>query len=229
KNRLATIKTHNPLDVKLFATLRTDDFLNIEKELHTLFSNKNSKREWFELHEEDLINLKINYGFNFLIPINSIKDTVIKNKHILDEIKEVRIDNSKIDHFVSYFEQLFDCKINDIKEIKRCCLKYDSELIKETIDSLFNQGTDTSTAYSLIYKVCGNIVESKDAPEKYFTKILKAIYYKHYQNALTAPDIEYLEEGYDRSLDINKVVKTLNSKKFYLNQNEYWSFINDNF
>src|SRR5690606_7065238 len=130
ENRLRTIKTHNPFDVVLFATLKTDKYLETEKELHNLFSNKNSKRAWFELHEEDLLTLKINYGFNFLLPINSIKNNDVKNSHILNEIKEVRIDNNKIDYFVSYFEDLFCCTINDLKSIKRCCNKFDTEIIK---------------------------------------------------------------------------------------------------
>src|SRR5690606_34101640 len=152
--------------------------------------NKNSRREWFELHEEDLINLKINYGFNFLIPINSIRNTKIENEHILNEIKEIRIDNSKIDYFKSYFEQIFNCTINDATQIKRCCNKFSTEIIKESIDNLFDQSNTSQNAYNLLYKVCSNILESKENPGKYFAKVVKAIIHKQYHRSPTEDDID---------------------------------------
>ena len=225
KNRLKTVKTHNPLDVVLFATLKTDDYLFLEKKLHSLFANKNSNREWFELNEDDLIILKIDYGFNFLIPINSIKNNNIKNKTVLNEIKEVRIDNSKIDYFISYFENLFSCNIVDKKTIKRCCNKFETLVIKESIDSLYNQGNEASKSYEILYKVCSNIEESKLNPEKYFCKIVKAILYKQYRTTMSNNDIEYIEGNFNTSVDINEAVKTLNSKKFYLDEDEFWTLI----
>lgn len=225
-NRLKTVKTHNPLDVKLFATLKTDNYLSIEKELHNLFANKNSRREWFELHEEDLLHLKIEYGFNFLIPINSIKDTTVKNQHVLNEIKEIRIDNSKIDYFKSYFEQLFNCEINNNKTIKRCCLKFDTDEIKEAIDSLYNQGNDGSKAYDLLFKVCSNIKESKDNPAGYFCKVVRAILHKQYNSVMHEEDIKYIQKAYNINNDVNEAIREINSKKFYLNLNEFWDLLN---
>lgn len=229
KNRLKTIKTHNPFEVVLFAQLKTDDYLILEKELHQLFSNKNSRREWFELHEEDLLHLKIEYGFNFLIPIKTIKNSSIKNEYILNEMKEIRIDNNKIDYFVSYFEELFGCIINDKKIIKRCCNKFDTEIIKKAIDNLFNQNKESNESYSLLYKVCSNIQESILSPEKYFVKVIKAICYKHYNWVIGEDNVNYLKDNYNHKLDVNEVIKEVNSKKYYLDEDEFWEYINNNY
>jgi len=229
KNRLKTVKTHNPLDVVLFATLKTDRHLDLERELHELFSNKNSKREWFELNEDDLTYLKIEYGFNFLIPINSIKNNDVKNDYLLSEVKEVRIDNNKIDYFTSYFEQIFDVNINNKKIIKVCCLNHSTDIIKKAIDSLYTQDMDSNKAYNLLPKVCLNLKESKEYPSKYLTKIIKAIFYKRYNTVINQEDVYYLEERFNKGLDINEVVKELNTKKFYLNEDDFWSFIIDKY
>lgn len=229
KSRLNTVKTHNPFDVKLFATLKTDNYLEIEKRLHQLFINKNSNREWFELNEDDLTKLKIDYGFNFLIPINSVKNNEVKNTSVLNEIKEFRIDNNKIDYIKEYFEQLFDCTITNLKEVKRVCLKFDLNIIKNAIDSLYNQNNDAKTSYDLLYKVCSNIFEIKENPSKHVVKIIKAIMYKQYNCILNSEDIEYLEENYIIDQNHEEVIKTLNSKKFYLNEDEFWSFVSNNY
>lgn len=228
-NRLNTIKTHNPFEVVLFATLKTDNYLETERELHKIFLNKNSKREWFELHEEDLLSLKIDYGFNFLLPINSIKNNDVKNNNILKEVKEIRIDNNKIDYFVSYFQELFNCTVKDVKIIKRCCNKYDTVIIKKAIDDLYNQDKPTNDSYNLLYKVCGNILESSLNPEKYFVKVIKAIFYKQYRTSLTENDVSYLQDNYNVKLDINEVIKNVNSKKYYLSEDDFWKYIIDNY
>ena len=199
--------------------------MQLEKELHNLFANKNSRREWFELHEEDLLLLKIDYGFNFHIPINSIKDSDIKNKHILKEIKEIRIDNSKIDYFKSYFEELFSCNIKDNNTIKRCCSKFHTDIIKESIDSLYNQGCSGSKAYDLLYKVCANIKESKENPGNYFAKVVKAIFYKQYNSVMSLDDFDYVSSSFNSNIDVNVAIKEINSKKFYLNYNEFWDLL----
>lgn len=228
-SRLKTIKTHNPFEVVLLATLKTDNYLQIEKELHGYFSNKNSKREWFELNEDDLIHLKVHYGFSFKIPINNIDNNTSVNSYILDEVKSIRIDNTKIDYFVSYFEDLFNCNIQDKKNIKRCCNKFDSDIIKKAIDDLYNQDNDEDYAYNILYKVCGNIKQSMINPELYFVKVVKAIFYKQYSINLSDDEIKYLEQNYNKSLDVNDVIKTINSKKFYMDENEFWKYIADNY
>lgn len=228
-NRLKTVKTHNPLDVKLFATLKTDRYNEVEKELHNLFANKNSRREWFELHQEDLLTLKIDYGFNFLIPINSIKDSDVKNSHVLNEIKEIRIDNSKIDYFKSYFEELFEVNIISNKNIKKCCIKFDTDIIKESIDNLYDQGNDGDKSYKLLYKVCSNILESKENPGKYFCKVVKAILYKQYNASINENDIDYINNNYNIDVDVNEAIKDINSKKFYLSFDGFWDLINNKY
>ena len=228
-NRLKTVKTHNPLDVNILATLKTDDYLSLEKQLHNEFSNKRSRGEWFELNEDDLLYLKVNYGFSFKIAINKIKKSNIDNIEILNEVKEVRIDNTKIDYFISYFESLYDCTINDFKQIKKACLKFDTDTIKEAIESLYNQDMDTAKAYGLIVKVCTNIMEIKTDPSKHIAKIVKAIMYKQYGNVLHPEDIEYIEENYNTTLDANDVIKSLNSKKFYVDSDEFFKFVEDKF
>lgn len=229
KNRLKTVKTHNPLDVKIVATLKTDSHLSLEKELHNLFVNKNTRREWFELHQEDLLILKVNYGFNFLIPINKLVSSEVKNKDILNEIKEVRIDNSKLDYFKSYFEDLFCVDIKVLKELKKTCLKFDTDLIKAAIDSLYNQDLDANKSYNLIYKVCVNMYEIKTNPSFHVAKIVKAIMYKQYREVIHIDDISHIENNYNYDLDANDVIKTLNSKKFYLDEREFLDFVIDNY
>ena len=228
KNRLKTVKTHNPLDVKIFATLKTDNHLELEKELHNLFANKKSRGEWFELNEDDLLMLKIDYGFNFIIPINSIKNNELKNSHVLNEIKEIRIDNSKIDYLNNYFDELFCCKIADLKQLRKCSIKFHTSIIKESIDSLYGQDMNGQKAYDLLFKVCSNVLEVKENPSLYVAKIVKAIMYKHYNQILDADDLVFIENNYDTDINANATVKTLNTKKFYMNKYEFMNFVFDN-
>ena len=225
KNRLKTVKTHNPLNVEILATLKTYNHLSLEKELHVLFLSKRTRGEWFELHEDDLITLKVGYGFNFKKSINNIKNSEVKNKHILNEIKEIRIDNNKLDYCIQYFEDCFECSIVNKSIMKKCCIKFKSAVIKKSIDSLYSQDMDSNKAYNLMIKVCSNFNEMEVNPAKYIAKIANAIYYKHYRYHIDSEYIEAIENRFNTSLDPNEVVKTLNSKKFYLSSNEFIDFI----
>jgi hypothetical protein len=225
KSRLQTIKTHNPLNVKLLATLKTENYLKVEKELHVLFLNKNSKREWFELNEDDLLKLKIEYAFNFTTPINSIKTSDSEKKHDFSEIKEIRIDNNKIDYFKSYFEDLFNVTINDLKEIKRCCIKFDSDTIKQSIDSLYSQESTAQQSYNLLFKVCSNKKQMNDNPTQQVLKIISAIIYKQYKRSLDDEDFQYIHQNYMTNIDHDSVIKDLNTKKFYFRFDDFVNYI----
>lgn len=229
KNRVKTVKTHNPLDVVLFATLKTDNYLILEKELHSIFANKNSKREWFELNEDDLTLLKINYGFNFLIPINSINNNKIKNKEVLSEVKEIRINNNKIDYVITYFEELFDVVVKNKKTIKKCCLKFESKTIIKAINNLYSQNQDAEKSLSLLYKVCDNINQMDVNPSKHVVKIIKAIMYKQFNCSLSYENCDYLLEKYNTELEHDEVIKDLNSKKFYLSEDDFFKYIIDKY
>lgn len=229
ENRLKTVKTHNPLDVKLLATLKTKKSRSLEKELHNLFLPKNSRREWFELHYQDLLKLKIDYGFNFLEPIEYITDDYKEDEYTLGKIKEIRIDNAKLDALKTYFENLFETEIVDNIPMKKCSLNFDSELIIKAIDNLFEQGKDADTCYKLIYTVCCNLQESKENPGRYFAKVVRALLYKQYGYELMDRDFDYISNNFNKDSNVSKAIREINSRKFYLNITEFLVFINDKF
>lgn len=229
-NRLRTVKTHNPLDVFLIAKLKTDNYAILEKELHKKFINKNSRREWFELNEDDLLSLKIDYGFSFSKSISNIIIDSGLNKKSLNEVKNIRIDNNKIDYLSNYFESLYDVTIHDLRPLKKCCIKYDSDIIRKAIDSLYGQDLEPSNAYRLLSKVCSNIVDIAKDPTSHVLKIINAIMYKQYhRSSLSNDEVEEFIAGYDISLDHEDVVKTLNTKKFYLKKYDFVRFVFDRF
>lgn len=223
-NRLRTVKTHNPLPVSLLATLKTSEYLSVEKELHGVFSDKNSNREWFELNEDDLIMLKTDYGFTFKKPINSIFNKK-EQDYSFEDIKKVRVDNNKISYFRHYFEDLFCVCINDLRELKKCCLNHDIETIKESMDSLYSQSMEPNKAYNLINKVCENKKESIEYPSRYVAKVVKAIFYKTYGSVLTDHMNSTIERNLLSFLNIDDVIKDLNTKKFYKDEDEFWDYL----
>ena len=226
-SRRATIQTHNPLDVKICATLKTEKYKTLEKELHNLFSLQRTRGEWFELKHDHLLQLKIDYGFNFKIPISTInEDESFDNTKNKIYTKKHRVEQEKEERFTLMFEELFSCKIKNTRQIKKCCLKFDSEIIDKSINTLFTQDMSGESAYNILYKVCSNIHESIHSPAAYIAKIVKAIYYKHYEIKLESHEIQTIESDFNIDLNIDDVVKDLNSKKFYLKQDEYWDYLN---
>ena len=70
----------------------------------------------------------------------------------MNEVKEIRIDNTKIDYVISYFEDAFWCSIvHSKKEFKRCCSKFDISIIKKAIDSLLEQDYDAKKAINILF------------------------------------------------------------------------------
>lgn len=229
-NRLKTVRTHNPLEVKIIATLKTNNYIELERKLHDLFYNKRTRGEWFELKEDDLLTLKIEYGFSFKIKLNSILEHEKHNKEVLNELKTLRVDNHKNDVVKSYFEDMFSCEITDNKIIRKVSIKYNKDIIKDSIDSLFSQGYEANKAYQMLEKVCKNKKEALDTPNKYFIKIITAIFYNYYKSYLTNEDKIYLEKYIDvTNFDIDEVIKDINSKKFNFSVDEFWDYINDKF
>lgn len=230
ENRLKTVRTHNPLDVKIIATLKTDNYIELERELHDLFYNKRARGEWFELKEDDLLTLKIEYGFSFKVKIDSILEDVKHNKEVLSELKTIRIDNHKNDVIKSYFEEIFSCEIINNHMIKKVSLKYDNDIIIESINSLFFQGYEHNKAYNMLEKVCRNKKEALENPNKYFIKIINAIFCNYYKKCLTTKDNQYLERYLDvTQFDIDEIIKDVNSRKFRYKYDEFWNYINQNF
>lgn len=230
QNRLKTIKTHNPLKVTLFATLKTDKYIELEKELHDLFSSKRTNGEWFELKNDDLTKLKIDYGFQFKKNITLPDEYVVGNEKLLKEVKSLRIDNHKLDSLVEYFESIFNCEITNKVEIRKCSIKFDLKIIKEAIDSLCIQSYSPIDAYDMLYKVCCNKQAIIDDPAKYITKIIKAIFYKQYKWALNQEDLDMFKNRLAvNSENAEDIIKTLNSKKFYLDSDELLDFIMNNY
>ena len=230
KNRRATIQTHNPLDVILCATLKTEHYKEKEKELHNLFATKRTRGEWFELKNDDLIKLQIEYGFSFKIPVSKINDDDNYEKtNYQTQTNKFRIDNYSLEYCIKTFESLFDCKIQNNKEIRRCCIKFEEEIVLNAINSLFTQDYDSQRAYNMLYKVCDNMMQIKTNPSKYIAKIVKAIYYKHYNYTLQEEEVTYIENNFDTRLDADDVIKTLNSKKFYMDNGGFWDFIQYNY
>lgn len=58
-NRINQIQTGNPYPIELVFAVKHPKSSLIEKELHKKYSNKNWKREWFELQDGDFLDIKI--------------------------------------------------------------------------------------------------------------------------------------------------------------------------
>ena len=154
KNRRATIQTHNPLTVKICALLKTESFLQKEKDLHKYFETKRSRGEWFELEESDLIKLKTEWGFEFKIKIGEINKDAFDNTKRSSETQKFRLNNLDLENAVSHFEDLFNCHITDTKKIKSVCLKYDIDIVMKCINDLFQRDYERTDAYSKLPTFC---------------------------------------------------------------------------
>lgn len=58
KNRISSLKTSCPMDLKIIYMTKCIDYDLCEKELHKLFENKRVNREWFALDDNDIWRIK---------------------------------------------------------------------------------------------------------------------------------------------------------------------------
>lgn len=55
--RIQSLKTASPLKLEIIRVIETADMHTLEQYYHKKFAEKRVKREWFDLSEEDLVNL----------------------------------------------------------------------------------------------------------------------------------------------------------------------------
>lgn len=56
--RILQLSVQLPYDLVLVASIESDDYANLEKELHNTFTNKRKRGEWFDLDEDDIARIK---------------------------------------------------------------------------------------------------------------------------------------------------------------------------
>jgi len=56
--RISQLSALPPFDIELIHTIPTDDMYGLESELHTQFSDKRKRGEWFELDDSDVEYIK---------------------------------------------------------------------------------------------------------------------------------------------------------------------------
>jgi len=221
-SRRSTIQTHNPLGVKICALLKTQSFLETERNLHSYFSTKKSRGEWFELDEADLITLKVDFGFEFKIKIGLISKSNFDNSKEQSETKQFRLNNLDLENAILHFENLFDCKIVEYKKIKTACIKYDINIVMNSILNLFHRDYNPNQAYDKLLSFCKYEHEKINNPVSYLLGIIKSIFNKHYEAYLSDEHISILEKKLHGIDNVDDFLKTINSKKFYLDFQEFW-------
>lgn len=225
QNRRSTIQTHNPLDVKICALLKTESFIDVEKDLHKYFITKRSRGEWFELEESDLIKLKVDWGFEFKIKIGKINKDNFDNTSENSETKKFRLNNLDLENAINYFEDIFDCTISNTKKIKSACLKYDIKIVMKCINDLFVRDYDPNLAYSKLLTFCKYENEKQNNPVSYLVGVIKSIYNRHYYTELTEQNIDNLEHNLKGINNVDEFLKKINSQKFYNDFQELWDNI----
>lgn len=96
--RLSSYKTSFSEKVFLIGYIESEQYINIEKEIHSYFSEKRKKGEWFELNSFDFLEIKNMYDFesvnNFydkdFKSLNKKEDVLLYSNYIkfVDELKK---------------------------------------------------------------------------------------------------------------------------------------------
>lgn len=225
KNRRSTIQTHNPLSVKICALYKSENAIQIEKDLHNRYSLKRTRGEWFELDETDLIELKVDLGFDFKIKISDINKTDFENTKENHETKKYRLNNLDLDNAISHFENLFNVNISNTTKIKKACLKYDINIVMNCINNLFERDYSGATAYSKLNTFCKYEFEKQNNPVSYLLGIIKSIYRNHYKIDLSIDNLDTLSINLQGIINIDEFLKEINSQKFYLDSQDFWDKI----
>lgn len=58
KKRLKQLQTGNGEQIEILKVFETEHYLKVEKSMHRKYSNKNTKGEWFELSDEELLSFE---------------------------------------------------------------------------------------------------------------------------------------------------------------------------
>lgn len=92
-NRVKGCQTAFHDKIFILGFIKSSDYIFLEKDVHSLFSDNRIKGEWFELNEIDIFTLKelydykqVNDFYDFKIPIEKMKPKEYKNK--FNEITE---------------------------------------------------------------------------------------------------------------------------------------------
>lgn len=62
EKRIFHFTTRMPLELKLECLIESEDYNELERELHERFSDKRTRGEWFELSEDDIETIKLEYA-----------------------------------------------------------------------------------------------------------------------------------------------------------------------
>ncbi|WP_299116889.1 GIY-YIG nuclease family protein [uncultured Winogradskyella sp.] len=176
--RRKTIQTHNPLDVRICATLKTDNAQEYERWLHKYYLSRRSRGEWFELKHDDLMDLKIECGFNFKMDISKIQDTdTLDNKEYKDATKNIRAINNEFESLREYYEDMLDADSDSGAFLKSTLIKYGFKYCKEAIDVMI----DRSYSYNQLPIKFKSIAKScwmrENDTKGYFINRLKGLFW----------------------------------------------------
>lgn len=227
--RRNTIQTHNPLDVKVCATLKADNAREIEQELHNLFLDKRSRGEWFELKHDDLTKLKVDYGFTFKLKLSKIFDNGdYDNSNYNIATKTIRETNLQLIDLVQYFEYLFECKIIRKDSIKRCLKKYGHSITKSTIDVLYEKDFTAKHSLKSLFNSCKSTWLKQENPKEYFVHRLKGMFWGRYRYSVSAKNIDGFIDvfnSFDTGFDIEQYLSKVQKMSYSLDDGEMLDYI----
>jgi DNA replication protein DnaC len=173
---------------------------------------------------------KMNHGSRYFDDVKTERHASNFGKvNLFKDILETREKNLVKTYLTANFKEGFpdnvSAAIDDLKEIKRCCIKFDSDTIKQSIDSLYSQESTAQQSYNLLFKVCSNKKQMNDNPTQQVLKIISAIIYKQYKRSLDDEDFQYIHQNYMTNIDHDSVIKDLNTKKFYFRFDDFVNYI----
>jgi len=170
KARAKDLQTSNPLKVELIATKYTRKASKYESQLHSTYSGKRVRGEWFRLSSKDLSDLKKS-GFDFDL-ISSAKD----NFNYILGILTKRYGVGVKDFFPRYKAQGKRCALSLLVSDKVFYV-YKSEILNWLNGTYFKNVTDLhKSVCSVSYFICTRYHHSG------FASFLK-VYFKDFKNA----------------------------------------------
>lgn len=99
-NRVESYTTSFDKKIFIVGYIKCDNFFCIEKEIHSFFSDKKSRGEWFELNSYDFIDVRTNYDFK------EIND-YYSNKILIEKMnKKQNINLSSDDSIINFAQTL---------------------------------------------------------------------------------------------------------------------------
>lgn len=229
--RRATIQTHNPLDVKICALLKTSNAVQLEKQLHIDFVHRKSRGEWFELKHNDLEKLKIEMGFTFKIPLSKLfDDGDYDNSEKKLATKESRSINLLVDDLAEYFQELFEVEILNTLNIRKSVMKYGHEAVKDTIDVMFEKDYKAEYILKNLLKFSKSSHLKITDPEQYFIHRLKGMFWGRYQYSIDEEDCSCFKEAFKRIIkfdDSERSLSVFQSTSYKLEWVEMLGYIDD--